>query len=292
MHASMRSHIDMHSFCEAPGGRQEGADKSAFCQWCGNTDGKFTTSVHGKNVDSNCSHRYHRLHQNTPATPAATNPVPIRRYLSRCLIAENAPAPCHTTRQKRTPLCPMSMPDVAKRRKQNCCKALTISKPHCHQRRSLRRRQPCPQFSLLFSLGHTRVIVVMAVVVAGAPTMHPLAVSPCLALVTMCHRNPCLLGWQPSGSQDCKHPGQKRGHAPRGPARGHATSGRMILMLEAAPRSSLIYYYSPVPLNLANKQQQATSNKQQATTSTSPCRFGRCSVPTLRIFCACSHFGA
>ena len=48
-----------------------------------------------------------------------------------------------------------------------------------------------------------------------------------------------------------------------------------------------IYYYTPLPLNLANnKQQQAT------TSNTSPCRFGHCSVPTLRIICPCGHLGA
>ena len=51
-----------------------------------------------------------------------------------------------------------------------------------------------------------------------------------------------------------------------------------------------IYYYTPLPLNLANnKQQQATSNNNN---NTSPCRFGHCSVPTLRIICPCSHLGA
>ena len=46
-----------------------------------------------------------------------------------------------------------------------------------------------------------------------------------------------------------------------------------------------IYYYTPLPLNLANKQQASNNN-------TSPCCFGHCSVPTLRIFCSCSHLGA
>ena len=48
-----------------------------------------------------------------------------------------------------------------------------------------------------------------------------------------------------------------------------------------------IYYYTPLPLNLANNKQQATTS-----TNTSPCRFGHCSVPTLRIICPCSHLGA
>ena len=52
--------------------------------------------------------------------------------------------------------------------------------------------------------------------------------------------------------------------------------------------ASAIYYYTPLPLNLANnKQQQATTSN-----NTSPCRFGHCSVPTLWIFCPCSHLGA
>ena len=43
-----------------------------------------------------------------------------------------------------------------------------------------------------------------------------------------------------------------------------------------------IYYYTPLPLNLANKQQQAT-------TSTSPCRFGHCAFPTPRARLYFSH---
>ena len=45
-----------------------------------------------------------------------------------------------------------------------------------------------------------------------------------------------------------------------------------------------IYYYTPLPLNLAYKQ--ATSN------NTSPCCFGHCFVPTLRIFWPCFHLRA
>ena len=45
-------------------------------------------------------------------------------------------------------------------------------------------------------------------------------------------------------------------------------------------------YYTPLPLNLTNNKQQ-----QQAT-STSPCRFGHCPVPTFRILCRSSHLGA
>ena len=47
-----------------------------------------------------------------------------------------------------------------------------------------------------------------------------------------------------------------------------------------------IYYCTPLSLNLANNK------KQQQTTSTYPCGFGHCSVPTLRIFCPCGHLGA
>ena len=47
-----------HTNCCLAG--QEGADKGAFCLWCGSTDGKCSTSVHGKKIDSNCSHAYHR----------------------------------------------------------------------------------------------------------------------------------------------------------------------------------------------------------------------------------------
>ena len=48
-----------------------------------------------------------------------------------------------------------------------------------------------------------------------------------------------------------------------------------------------IYYYTPLPLNLANKQQ--ASNKQQATSNTSPFRFGHYSVPPLRALLYSSH---
>ena len=51
-----------------------------------------------------------------------------------------------------------------------------------------------------------------------------------------------------------------------------------------------IHYYTPLPLNLANNKQQATTSNNN--NNTSPCRFGHCSVPTLRIFCPCSHLGA
>ena len=148
-----------------------------------------------------------------------------------------------------TPVCPMTMPGAAKR-KQRCCKPLTIFGPHCHRRQSLLRRRPCPLFSLLFSVGRTRVAVVVAVAVAAAPPpmpppvqVHPPAVVPRQALVTMCHRNPCLMGRQPAGSQDRKQPDQRSVLAPRVPARGHATSGRMIPMLEAPPLPSLLYTY-------------------------------------------------
>ena len=46
-------------------------------------------------------------------------------------------------------------------------------------------------------------------------------------------------------------------------------------------------YYTPLPLNLANNKQQATSNKQAS--NTSPFRFGHCSVPTLRALHYSSH---
>ena len=68
-------------------------------------------------------------------------------------------------------------------------------------------KPPCPQ---------VEVVVVVAVVVAAAPPpmppaarVHPLAVVPRQALVTMCHRNPGLMGQQPAGSQDCKRPSQR-----------------------------------------------------------------------------------
>ena len=122
--------------------------------------------------------------------------------------------------------------------------------PHCHRRRSLLHGGLCPLFSLLFSLGQTKVVVAVAVVVAAArPPMpppvrvQPPAVVPRQALVTMCHQNPCLMGRQPAGSQEHKQPGQRSVLAPRVPARGHARSGRMIPMLEAPLLPSLLYIY-------------------------------------------------
>ena len=53
-----------------------------------------------------------------------------------------------------------------------------------------------------------------------------------------------------------------------------------------------IYYYTPLPLNLANKQQQASNNKQQQATSTSPHRFRHCSASSLRALHYSSHLGA
>ena len=127
------------------------------------------------------------------------------------------------------------------------CECGMVLRPHCHRRRSLLRRRLCPLFSLLFSLGQTKVVVAVAVVVAAArPPMpppvrvHPPAVVPRQALVIMCHRNPCLMGRRPAGSQEHKEPGQRSVLAPRVPARGHATSGRMIPKLEAPPLPSLL----------------------------------------------------
>ena len=146
--------------------------------------------MHGKKIDSNCSLAYHRLRLNSEKTLTAMYPstnLPIR-----CKVLD-----CRTTWHKRTPVCPMTMPGAAKRRKQRCCKPLTISGPHCHRRRSLLRRRPRPLFSLLFSLGQTRVVIVVAVVVATAPPpmpppvrVHPPAVVPRQALVTMCQSEP------------------------------------------------------------------------------------------------------
>ena len=96
----------------------------------------------------------------------------------------------------------------------------------------------------------TRLAALVAIVVAAAPPpmpplvrVHPPAVVPRQALATMCHQNPCLMGRQPAWSQDRKQPGQRSVLAPRVPARGHATSGRMIPMLEAPPLPSLLYIY-------------------------------------------------
>ena len=101
-------------------------------------------------------------------------PTPICRFAARWLIAGKGIAPvlCHTTWHKRTPVCLTTMPAAAKRRKRKCSKPSTIYWPHSHRRQSLLRRWPCPPFSLLFSVGQTRVVVA-AVVVAPAPTPMP-----------------------------------------------------------------------------------------------------------------------
>ena len=175
-----------------------------------------------------------------------SSPPPVAEA-NPCVENGITPTPCHTTWHKGTPWCPMTTPGATKRRKQQCCKPLTISGPHCHRRRRLLCRWPCPLFSLLFSLGQTRVVVVVAVVVAAAPPpmpppllVHPPEVVPRPALVTTCHQNPCLMGLQPAGSQGRKRPGQRSVLAPRVPARGHATSGSMMPMLEAPPLPSLL----------------------------------------------------
>ena len=57
------------------------------CLWCGSTDGKCGTSVHGKKIDSNCSPAYHRLRLNSAATPTAMNPstnLPVRCKVLDC----------------------------------------------------------------------------------------------------------------------------------------------------------------------------------------------------------------
>ena len=87
MHASMRSHIAGHFLRGHRWAGQEGADKGAFCLWCDNTDGKCSTTVHGKKIDSNCSLAYHRLRLNSAATPTAMNPstnLPVRCKVLDC----------------------------------------------------------------------------------------------------------------------------------------------------------------------------------------------------------------
>ena len=81
---------------------------------------------------------------------------------------------------------------------------------------------------------------------ASSSTSASLAVVPRLALVTMCHRNPCLKGRQHARSQGRKQPGQRSVLAPRVPATGHAMSGRVILMLEAPPSIPFSIYMSVV----------------------------------------------
>ena len=56
--------------------------------------------------------------------------------------------------------------------------------------------------------------------------------------------------------------------------------------------SQNIYYYTPLPLNLANKQasKQQASNKQATTTS--PFRFSHCFAASLRALLYSTHPGA
>ena len=87
MHALMRSHIAGHFLRGHRWASQEGADKGALCLWCGNTDGKCSTSVHSKKVDSNCILPYHQLRLNSAATPTAMNPstkLPVRCKVLDC----------------------------------------------------------------------------------------------------------------------------------------------------------------------------------------------------------------
>ena len=84
MRASMRSHIAGHFLRGHRWAGQEGADKGAFCLWCGNTDGKCSTIAHGKKIGSNCSLAYHRLRLNNTATPTAMNPSTNLRV--RCKV--------------------------------------------------------------------------------------------------------------------------------------------------------------------------------------------------------------
>ena len=144
MQTPMRSHIARHFLRGHRWAGQKGADKGAFCLWCGNTDGKCSTSVYGKKIDCNCTLAYYRLRLNSAATATAMNPssnLPVRCKVLDCRKNGIAPTPCHTTWHKHTPVCLMTMPGAAKRRKHRCCKPLTISGPHCHRRRSLLRRR-------------------------------------------------------------------------------------------------------------------------------------------------------
>ena len=50
-----------------------------------------------------------------------------------------------------------------------------------------------------------------------------------------------------------------------------------------------IYYYTPLPLNLANKQQASKQQASKQQASTSPFRFGHCSAASLRALLYSSH---
>ena len=81
MQASMPSHIARHFLRGHRWAGQEGADESAFCLSCGNTDGKCSTHVHG----STWSLAYHQLPLNSSATPTTTNPSTSRAVRRKVL---------------------------------------------------------------------------------------------------------------------------------------------------------------------------------------------------------------
>ena len=57
------------------------------CRGEGLHNGKCSTSVHGKTIDSNCSLAYHRLRLNSAATTTAMNPstnLPVRCKVLDC----------------------------------------------------------------------------------------------------------------------------------------------------------------------------------------------------------------
>ena len=53
----------------------------------------------------------------------------------------------------------------------------------------------------------------------------------------------------------------------------------------------LVYYYTPLPLNLANKQASKQATSKQAS-NPSPFRFGYCFASSLRALLYSKHLGA
>ena len=215
--------------------------------WCSNTDGKCSTSVHGKKIDSNCSLAYHRLRLNNAATPTAMNPstnLPVRCKVLDCRKWHCTYAMPHHMAQAH-PGVSHDYAGCSEEEKTKVLQAFDNFRAPLPPKAKLAVPPALPTvLPAVVSLGQTRVVVVVAVLVAAAPPpmpppvrVHPPAGVPRQALVAMCHWNPCLMGRQPAGSQDRKRLGQRSVLAPRVPARW------LEAMLEAPPLPSLLYIY-------------------------------------------------
>ena len=81
-HFNAVGRTSLGTFCEATGGLAKKVQ-----MWCSNIDGKCSTSVHGKKIDSNCGFAYHRLRLKSAATPTMTTPstnLPVRCKVLDC----------------------------------------------------------------------------------------------------------------------------------------------------------------------------------------------------------------